>query len=55
LPTITQAPTEELCDFVEKYRLSYDLLIGGNLKGLHRMTQQRTAGKLMVSTTVEAE
>jgi hypothetical protein len=50
LPKITPAPTEELCDFVEKYSVSYDWLIAGNLKGLHRMTNQRRAGRLMVTS-----
>jgi hypothetical protein len=52
LPKITPAPTEELCDFIEKYRISYDWLIAGDLKGLHRMTNERNARRMMTSTAV---
>jgi hypothetical protein len=52
LPKITPAPTDELCDFIEKYRISYDWLIGGDLKGLHRMTNERKARRVMTSTAV---
>jgi len=52
LPKITPVPTDELCDFIEKYRISYDWLIGGDLKGLQKMTDQRRAGRVMTSTMV---
>jgi hypothetical protein len=52
LPKITPAPTDELCDFIEKYRISYDWLIGGDVKGLHKMTNERRARRVMSSTAV---
>lgn len=50
LPKITPSPTEELCDFIQKYRISYDGLIAGNLKGLQRMTSERKVRRVMTST-----
>jgi hypothetical protein len=50
LPNITLAPTEELCDFIQKYRISYDWLIAGDLKGLHRMTSECRVRRMMTST-----
>jgi hypothetical protein len=56
LPKVTPSPTptEELCDFIEKYRISYDWLIAGDLKGLLHMTNQRRAGRVMRLATDQA-
>lgn len=52
LPKITPVPTEELCDFIEKYRVNCDWLIAGDFKGLHGMTNERKARRVITSTAV---
>jgi hypothetical protein len=37
LPKVQCDPTDELLDFAEKHHVSLDWLLGGDLKGLHRM------------------
>jgi hypothetical protein len=39
LPKVQCNPTDELFDFAEKYHISLDWLLCGDLKGLHRMTE----------------
>jgi hypothetical protein len=47
--------TDELYDFAQRYRLSLDWLIWGDLKGLQRMTNERRARRLMTTTSMEIE
>jgi hypothetical protein len=44
--------TYEIGRFAKKYRVSYDWLLYGDLKGLQRMTQERTTRRSMSSTVV---
>jgi hypothetical protein len=41
LPKVLRTPTEELVNFAEKYRINYDWLLCGDLKGLHLMMNAR--------------
>jgi hypothetical protein len=53
LPRVLQIPTEELADFVEKYNIDFSWLLGGDLKGLHRMMGKPCAGVSTVERIME--
>jgi hypothetical protein len=46
-------PTDELLDFAEKYHVSLDWLLCGDLKGLHRMMGKSCAGVSTVGRIME--
>jgi hypothetical protein len=48
LPKVQCNPTDELLDFAEKYNISLDWLLRGDLKGLHRMMGKPCAAVSMV-------
>jgi hypothetical protein len=48
LPKVQCNPTDEFFDFAEKYNVSLDWLLCGDLKGLHRMMGKPCAGVSMV-------
>jgi hypothetical protein len=45
--------TEEMFDFAERYHVSLDWLIWGDLKGLQQMTSERRARRFMTATRME--
>jgi hypothetical protein len=53
LPKVRCYPTDELLDFAEKYHVSLDWLLGGDLKGLHRMIGKPRAGVSTVERMLE--
>jgi hypothetical protein len=56
MPTIKRTTTRELVDFAEKYGVSLDWLLGGELKHLHRMLAKfRAAPPPQVMTGQEYE
>jgi hypothetical protein len=55
LPKVASCPTKALVDFVEKYHVSLDWLLGGDLKGLHRMMRGRKARTLLPTTKLPSD
>jgi hypothetical protein len=53
LPKAQCCPTDELLDFAEKYHISLDWLLCGDLKGLHRMRGKPCAGVSTVERIME--
>jgi hypothetical protein len=53
LPKVKCDPTDELLDFAEKYHVSLDWLLCGDLKGLHRMMGKSCAGVSTVERIME--
>jgi hypothetical protein len=53
LPKVQCCPTDELLDFAEKHHLSLDWLLGGDLKGLHRMIGKPCAGASTIERIME--
>jgi hypothetical protein len=53
LPKVQCNPTDELLDFAEKYHISLDWLLCGDLKGLHGMMGKACAGVSTVERIVE--
>jgi hypothetical protein len=53
LPKVQCNPTDELFDFAEKYHVSLDWLLCGDLKGLHRMMGKPCADVSTVERIVE--
>jgi hypothetical protein len=53
LPKVQCNLTDELCDFAEKYHISLDWLLCGDLKGLHRMKGKPCAGASTVERITE--
>jgi hypothetical protein len=53
LPKVQCNLTDELSDFAEKHHISFDWLLGGDLKGLHRMMGKPCAGVSTVERIME--
>jgi hypothetical protein len=53
LPKVQCNPTDEFFDFAEKYNISLDWLLCGDLKGLHRMKGKPCAGASTVERITE--
>jgi hypothetical protein len=53
LPKVQCNPTDEFFDFAEKYHISLDWLLCGDLKGLHRMKGKPCAGVSTVERITE--
>jgi hypothetical protein len=53
LPKVQCNRTDELFDFAEKYHISLDWLLSGDLKGLHRMMGKPCAGASRLERIME--
>ncbi|WP_157450287.1 hypothetical protein [Bradyrhizobium sp. ARR65] len=55
MPEIKLCPTEEFANFLDKYRVNFDWLIGGALKGPQRMSNERRARRFNTATITKTD